>query len=321
VPVRGLNLLQGLDSMQAKTRFIGAVDIGGTKIAAGVVRDDGTVMHRSECPTDPERGFSDAMKRVCQMLHQSVDATGHIDGIGIACPGPLDPSTGIIGDVGTLPGWEGANLVEELAAEFGFEAVVENDADAAALAEYAWGAARGARNFIFVTVSTGIGGGIVLNGQLYRGVSGAHPELGHQVIDREGPLCYCKAHGCWESLASGTAMSAWMRETSHESRSLSATAICKLAGDGDELALQAVKREGYYLGLGLANLVTLFAPEVIVLGGGVMKSSALFLEDAHAVVRELCTQVPADKTKIVLSSLQSEVGLLGAAQSWLSRHN
>lgn len=301
-------------------RLIGAVDIGGTKIAAGAVREDGTLVHRSECSTDPSRGFPHAMQRIHEILHRAVDACGAFDGIGVACPGPLDPFSGIIGDVGTLPGWAGGNLVRQLEEDFGATVAVENDADAAALAEYNWGAAHGAGKFIFITVSTGIGGGIVLDGQIYRGVAGAHPELGHQVIDSLGPQCYCGAHGCWESLASGTAMSAWMREQAPECSSITAAEICELATQGQELALQAVRREGRYLGLGLANLVTLFAPDMIALGGGVMKSSTLFLDDALNVVRELCTQVPAEKTRIVLSSLGSEAGLLGAAQAWLCRN-
>lgn len=302
-------------------RLIGAVDIGGTKIAVGAVREDGTVIHRSECPTDPSKGFSHAMQRIHQMLHEAANTCGAFEGIGIACPGPLDPLSGIIGDVGTLPGWAGGNLVRELQEDFGVTVAVENDADAAALAEYRWGAAQGAGNFIFITVSTGIGGGIVLGGQIYRGVDGAHPELGHQIIDSLGPQCYCGAHGCWESLASGTAMSAWMSEQTSAFSSIPAAEICALATQGNELALQAVRREGRYLGLGLANLVTLFTPDMIALGGGVMKSNALFLDDARNVVRELCTQVPMEKTRIVLSSLGSEAGLLGAARAWFSRHS
>jgi glucokinase len=301
-------------------RLIGAVDIGGTKIAVGAVRDDGTVVYRSECPTAPELGFADAMERVRRMLRGAVAAAGALDGIGIACPSPLDPFTGVIGDVGTLPRWQGGNLALELETEFGVAVAVENDADAAVMAEAIWGAGRGASNVIYITVSTGIGGGLILGGQLYRGAGGSHPELGHQVIDPSGPLCYCTACGCWESLASGTAMSAWMCERSPQSGSISAAAICELAMQGDELASRAVKREGHYLGLGLANLVTLFAPDVIALGGGVMKSSSLFLDDAVKVVRGLCTQVPAEKTRITVSSLGTETGLLGAAQAWLCRY-
>lgn len=301
-------------------RLVGAVDIGGTKIAVGAVRDDGTVAHRSECPTDPELGFADAMERVRRMLHGAVAAAGALDGIGIACPSPLDPFTGVIGDVGTLPRWQGGNLAQELEPEFGVAVAVENDADAAVLAEAIWGAGREVSSVIYITVSTGIGGGLILGGQLYRGAGGSHPELGHQVIDPSGPLCYCTARGCWESLASGTAMAAWMFENSCGSEAMSAAAICERARLGDQLPLRAVKREGYYLGLGLANLVTLFAPDIIALGGGVMKSGSLFLDDAVRTVHTLCTQVPVEKTRITLSSLGDETGLLGAAQAWLSRH-
>jgi glucokinase len=296
--------------------MIGAVDIGGTKIAVGAVRDDGTIAYRSECATEPQRGFQDAIARIRKMLREAAGVCGPFEGIGIACPGPLDPFTGVIGDVGTLTEWKGFNLIEPLANEFGVTVAVENDADAAALAEYAWGSGRGSENFMYVTVSTGIGCGIILGGKLYRGVAGSHPEVGHQVIDSSGPHCYCNAHGCWESLASGTAMSAWMGEKAPELGHMTAAAICALAAQGDELAQQAMRREAYYLGLGLANLATLFVPEVIALGGGVMKSSSLFLHDALTIVRELCTQVPVEAIRIVLSSLGSDAGLLGAAESW-----
>lgn len=300
-------------------KTIGAVDIGGTKIAIGGITEDGAIAHRFECMTEPARGFHDAMRRIKERLRSVAAICGSLDGIGVACPGPLDPFTGIIGDVGTLPGWEGGNLVGELESAFGVSVVVENDADAAALAEANWGTARGNQNFIYVTVSTGIGGGIILAGDLYRGAGGSHPELGHQVIDASGPLCYCMARGCWESLASGSAMSAWVQEQKPDAPLPTASAVCELARQGDELAQRAVKREGYYLGLGLANLVTLFTPDTIALGGGLMKSSSLFLDDAIEVVHKVCTQVPVEKTQIRLASLGSDSGLLGAAQAWLCR--
>lgn len=301
-------------------RQIGAIDIGGTKIAAGIVRDDGTILHRSECPTDAARGFRDAVDRMQQMLKEAIDRCGRIDGIGIGCPGPLDPFTGVIGEVGTLPGWEGAPLTDTIGTLFGLSAVVENDADAAAMAEYAWGATSTSGTLIYVTISTGIGGGIVQNGRLYRGVRGAHPELGHQAIDPSGPLCYCTISGCWESLASGLAMSAYFADTYPERSALTAAQICTLARQGDPMAVRAVKREAHYLGTGLANLVTLFAPDVICLGGGVMRSSDLFLDEIQTQVRRLCTQVPVDYTTITLSSLGTDTALLGAAQSWLLRN-
>lgn len=244
-------------------RQVGAVDIGGTKIAVGIVRDDGTLLHHLESPTNPERGFLHAIDRIESMLRQLVERCGPIVGIGIGCPGPLDPFSGVIGNVGTLPGWENGQLSEEIAARFGVSVAVENDADAAALAEYAWGAHRPSGTLIYVTVSTGIGGGIVHAGQLYRGVNGSHPELGHQAIDPSGPLCYCGICGCWESLASGTAMSAWFQQRAPHGEPLTAAQICERARHGDLRAAEAVRQTSQYLGLGLANLVTLFAPQCI----------------------------------------------------------
>lgn len=300
--------------------MIGSVDIGGSKIAVGGVKEDGTIVFRRECPTEPLKGFEDSVRRIKQLLRAVTENCGTLDGIGIACPGPLDPSTGIIGEVGTLPGWQGGNLIKAFEADCKVSVAVENDADAAALAEVAWGNAAGCRSFIYVTISTGIGGGIVFNGELYRGAGNSHPEVGHQILDRSGPQCYCGSRGCWEILASGTAMSAWMHEHDPDAPPLTAERICDLARQGNEPAQRAVKREAYYLGLGLANLVTMFTPDVIALGGGVMKSGSLFLKDAVKVVQKLCTQVPSDKTRICIASLGSDAGLLGAAQSWLQRY-
>jgi hypothetical protein len=183
-------------------KTIGSVDIGGTKLAVGAVREDGRIVKQCECPTEPEKGFQQAMKRVATMLRALTDSGVELAGIGVGCPGPLDPFSGEIGDVGTLPGWQGGNLVDELQSEFGLPVAVENDADAAALGEARWGSDASSGNFMYVTISTGIGGGMILDGRLYRGVDGAHPEIGHQVLDASGPQCYCGARGCWEILAS-----------------------------------------------------------------------------------------------------------------------
>src|SRR6266700_4017402 len=165
-------------------RTIGAVDIGGTKIAAGIVNGDGKVLASDECPTEQERGFADGVDRIATMLRKcAAHANAKIGGIGIGSTGPVYPRTGEIGDVEFLKSWRGANLVEALEASFGVRAALENDADAATLGEASWGAGRGKAQVVFVTVGTGIGVGMVLNGELYRGVDKAHPEIGHQVID------------------------------------------------------------------------------------------------------------------------------------------
>jgi glucokinase len=301
-------------------KIIGAVDIGGTKIAVGAVREDGRIVKQCECPTEPEKGFQQAVKRVATMLRDLSDSGVELAGIGVGCPGPLNPFSGVIGDVGTLPGWQGGNLVDELQSEFGLPVAVENDADAAALGEARWGSGASSGNFIYVTIGTGIGGGMLLDGRLYRGVDGAHPEIGHQVLDASGPRCYCGARGCWEILASGPAMVSWMCDRQPDKQFANASDVCEDARRGDPLALRCMQREGYYIGLGLANLITVFVPHKIALGGGVMKSSSLFMNTARTVIREICTQVPSERTQIALASLGPDVGLLGAARAWLLRY-
>src|SRR5512137_580493 len=192
--------------------MISAIDIGGTKIAVGQVNESGKILSRLEVPTEAEQGFPYAMERIQTMLRTNAQSTGNkISGIGIACTGPVDPFNGEIGNVDFLPGWQGRNPARELALAFGVQVALENDADAAALGEAGWGAGKSKRHLLYVTVGTGIGVGIVLDGKLYRGVDQSHPEIGHHVIDPSGPPCGCGARGCWESLAAGPAMVAWLK--------------------------------------------------------------------------------------------------------------
>jgi glucokinase len=300
--------------------MIGAVDIGGTKIAAGIVDDHGKVLSRMEAPTDPNR-YSDSIELIAHMLRKTSQRAGAaITGIGIGSTGPVDPMRGEFGDVDFLPGWRGKSPVKDLAQIFSVQVALENDGDAAALAEAGWGAGQNRSRLIYVTVGTGIGGGIILAGQLYRGVDGAHPEVGHHVLDPAGPKCSCGFRGCWESLAAGPAMVAWLERSAPANyphrEGITAKRICELAQQGDQVALQAVQHETFYLGLGLANLINLFAPDAIVLSGSIMKSADLFLEGIHALIRGGCRFVPAEKTKLMLASLGDDTNLIGAARVW-----
>ncbi|MBZ5594000.1 MAG: ROK family protein [Acidobacteriia bacterium] len=303
---------------------VGAIDIGGTKIAVGVVDESGRVLARRECPTDASRGYEDALARMCAMLRDAVQrGKQSIDGIGIGSTGPVDPFTGVIGKLDFLPGWEGSPLVDDLAREFGLAVAMENDGDAAALGEAGWGAGRDKANLAYVTVGTGIGVGIIADGKLYRGAGGAHPEIGHHVIDCTGPLCSCGAHGCWESLATGPAMAQWLSSNAPPDYphldGLTGKRICELARQGDAPARRAVEREARYLGIGVANLVTLFIPDTIVLGGSVMHSADLFLDTIRDTVRRHCGYVPFEKTVVALASLGPDANLIGAARVWHHR--
>jgi glucokinase len=303
---------------------IGAVDIGGTKIAVGIVDHNGKVLSKLESPTDATGGYAKGLARIIDMLRRtSKDASTEISGIGIGSTGVVYPGSGAFGDVDLLPGWQGNNPVHDLAREFNVTVALENDADASALGEAGWGAGKLKSRLIYVTVGTGIGGGIILDGQLYRGADMAHPEISHHVIDPSGPNCSCGYRGCWESLATGPAMAAWFNANSEGDRrsaeNLSAAQICQLAQRGDESAGRAVGREAYYLGLGLANLINLFVPDVIVLGGSVMKSAALFLDGIRKVIRQGCRFVPYEKTELALASLGEDANLIGAARVWHHR--
>lgn len=305
--------------------MVGAVDIGGTKIAVGMVDDFGKLLSRLECPTDAHLGYAVGLERItCMLLESARDANVDISGIGIGSTGIVYPVSGMFGDVDFLPGWKGFNPVEDLSRAFQVKAALENDADASALGEASWGAGKGKSRLIYVTIGTGIGGGIILDGQIYRGADMSHPEIGHHVIETSGPLCSCGFHGCWESLATGPALAAWFKVHTTKDQGypakVTAKQICELAQQGDEFALQAVEHEAYYLGLGLANLINLFVPEMIVLGGSVMKSAALFLDGIRKVIRQGCRFVPFERTELALASLGENANLIGAARVWHHRY-
>lgn len=304
--------------------MIGAVDIGGTKVAVGIVDENGQVLAKRESPTGADQDYASGLERVVAMVKETARHAGaEISGIGIGSTGPVNPFSGEYGDVDFLPAWKGKNLVRDLQQAFGVRAAIENDGDAAALGEAGWGAGKNKLRLIYITVGTGIGGGIILGGQLYRGVDGAHPEVGHQVIDPSGPECSCGYHGCWEALAAGPAMVAWMQSQAPQDyphrKGLTAEKICQLSQQGDKLARRAVEREAEYLGLGIANLINLFTPDAIVLGGSVMKSAVLLLDGIRKVISRGCRFVPFEKTELALASLGEDANLIGAAMVWHHR--
>ena len=314
--------LQGSNQRGTKQgeRMIAGIDVGGTKIAVGLIDETGKVRVRTDTPIHVERGPQVALRGIMEILRAQEQQTGLvIEGIGIGCTGPVDPLTGELGDVNTLPGWQAWNPVSELSAELKVTVAMENDADAAALGEARWGSGKGKRSLVCITVGTGIGAGVILNGELYRGVQGSHPEIGHHIVDPAGPYCTCGAYGCWESLACGPAMEQWYAEQDGVSVGQTAKEICALARAGDRTALLAVRRGSKYLGMGIANVVTMFMPEAIVLGGSMMQSADLLLDDLQAIVTANCRIVPYQLCKIAVASLGPDVGLIGAAQVWHHR--
>lgn len=296
--------------------MVGAIDIGGTKIAIGLVTRAGRVAGAVQFPTQPGQPYVESLDHIEHALRDlmAVHAVG-LAGLGIGMTGRLN-ADGVLTPNAFLPLWSGRSPARDLASRFGVPAAIENDADAAALAEHRWGVGSGVERLVFVTVSTGIGGGIVLGGRLYRGVGGAHPEIGHHVIDPIGPACFCGARGCWEVMASGTALASWVRQLgggqNGEELGWDARQVCDQAERGHPVAQAAVAQVGRYLGIGIANLMTLFAPDCIVLGGGLMQRWDLFRGEVMGVVQQPGRLVPWQAIHLIRSQL-THPGLAGAA--------
>lgn len=295
--------------------MIGAVDIGGTKIAIGLVERTGRLIDSVSLPTRPEQPYTSALNDVKAALQKLLSMhSGALEGIGIGTTGRLTAEK-VMEPNQFLPDWSNRSPAADLAGAFQVHSAIENDADAAVLAEHLWGACAGSARMVYITISTGIGGGIILNGKLYRGVDGCHPEIGHHVIDPSGPACFCGANGCWERMASGTALADWARAHGGEPQ-WDARMICDLAEQGNPLAKAAVAHAAKYLGMGLANIITLFAPDSVVLGGGLMQRWNLFRGDVETAIARQCGLVPWNKVKIGVSTLQ-HAGLAGAAATWV----
>ena len=297
--------------------LIGAVDIGGTKIAVGLVSPQGQVIAVRAFPSRPEQAYQSVMAEIGGFLEDMLSGLdGSLVGIGIGSTGQVDPLTGVVLNNSFLTLWSGQNPVGWLAEHFGVTAALENDADAAALAEWGLGNGRDARRMIYVTVSTGIGAGMIFDGQVYRGVNGVHPEVGHHTIDPSGPACFCGNCGCWEVLASGQSLARRMQGLKPGFNG-DAIQVCDLAESGDPVAQFVVSSHAEALGIGLANLIILYAPDIIVLGGGLMRRADLFLPQAQRTIMERCHLVSPENTRLVLSAFGPDTALVGAAQVWV----
>ncbi|MBW3623384.1 MAG: ROK family protein [Armatimonadetes bacterium] len=307
----------------------GALDIGGTKLAVGVTDAEGRVRGQSRAPTDTSLGPEAVCDRLLAMLreaHDEADAEIPLAGVGVGCGGPLDRATGRIITVPNMPGWDGFPLRAYLEERLGLPVALDNDANAAALGEALYGAGRGSSHVCYFTVSTGIGGGIVVNGSLYRGATELAGEFGHQVILPDGPRCPCGKNGCLEALASGTSIARRARERlaagacssvrmAGDSRFTSVTAarLADAARDGDPFALDLWEETGFYLGLGIVNVIHLLNPNVVVIGGGVASAGDLLFRPVRRTVRARGMAPLVDACRIVPAALGQDVGIVGAA--------
>lgn len=289
------------------------VDLGGTKILTGLIRETGEIVRTVERETRAERGVESV---ISAMISSIVEVKGDvpvtdISGIGIGAPGPLDSKRGLVLSPPNLPGWTRVPLRQHIGNHFGVPAFLENDANAAALAEFKFGAGQGAQNMIYVTVSTGIGAGLILNGKLYGGAGGYAGEVGHIVVKADGPHCICGNRGCLESLSSGTAIAARAEEVF--GRPCTAKEVAELAIAGDSEATALLDEAFYYLGQGFVSLVNLFNPSKIVVGGGVSQIGDMLFDKVRQVVKQHAFSAPGRMVEIVPARLGAQSGMIGGA--------
>lgn len=338
-----------------------AIDLGGTQMRTAVLRGP-ELLSRVALLTGENTAPVHIIPRLYDAVQQALDEAhvtlAQIAGIGIGAPGPLDSRTGMVFAPPNLPGWNRVPLRsifekhflaagKGLAASKSLRIFVENDANAAALGEYMFGAGRGCRNLVYLTISTGIGGGVIVDGKIMGGASGTAGELGHMTIDSHGERCTCGNSGCLEYLASGTAIARHANEaiaseegadlltfarallqhdsapdhaapqTPHDSTEpehihISARTLSQAAQAGIPLARAIITNAAEAIGVGLVNIIHIFNPEVIILGGGVTQMGPMLMEPALRIVQERTMKVPRDAVRIVLAELGPDAGLVGA---------
>lgn len=302
-----------------------ALDFGGTKLAAAAFEPRGHAFLARATAPSPAVKSAEADRENILRLAKEVLKGAKPTAIGVSFGGPVHWEKGVVVCSHHVPGWEGFPLATWLSERFGVPVAVENDANAAALGEWRFGAGRGAKSFLYVTVSTGIGGGIVIEGTLYRGADSLAGEIGHMIIDPFGPRCTCGRNGCLEALASGPAIARKAREllatcpekakilwdlVQGDLKRLSAREVALAAERGDHLAQEILREAGEALGFGLAQAITLLNPERVVLGGGVMKAGDFLLNSVRATAQRYV--LPGARVEIVLAELGDDAPLWGA---------
>ena len=310
------------------------VDLGGTNIKAGVVNEDGRVLVEGSVPTLAMEGPEAVMSRIAGIVGSlRGKAPGSLLGVGVGSPGPLDPADGRIYTMPNLPGWENFPFTRKLEEKVRMPVVLENDANCAALAEYWRGAGKDSHTMILLTLGTGIGGGIVQDGKLVNGNHVTAGEVGHLVINFDGPKCSCGNHGCLEAYcgAGGIVRRCWelldkpgtvsvLRDAMGEDRGkLDPAMISKAAIEGDGVALSVLRETGRLLGVGIASLTNLLAPDVVILGGGVAAAGEVLFQAAREEVKRRAMPPGNNLVRIVPAAMGNSAGIVGAA-GLLLRH-
>ena len=323
--------------MTVREQFIVGVDLGGTNIAAGAMPTDGTrEIAMRMAPTNGKEGSAAVVERIVRMIEDVIEQTraetgaerSDFLGVGIGSPGPLDRGRGVVIVTPNL-GWRDFPLRDEIGSRVNLPASLDNDANCATLGEFWCGAAKGGRNVVGMTIGTGIGGGLILDGKLYHGSSDAAGEIGHTTIDSTGRRCKCGNYGCLEAYASGPAIAERAREAldvdgdsillglvDGELSKITSLLVFEASKRGDPVALEVVRDTAHFLGVGIANLINIFNPDIFVIAGGVTQAGDLLFDPMRAEVRRRAFKSSVDACKIVPGALPLSAGVVGAVATF-----
>lgn len=307
------------------------IDVGGTNVKIALVDDNGKIIYSNSVPTYAKMGYEYTVNNIKQairdLMKETNTTTSDIEGIGFDFPGQVDCKTGVVKLAPNIPGWVNVPIAQMIEDEFHIPTRIDNDVRCAALGELKFGAGKGCENFICITVGTGIGSGIVINGKVVRGATNAAGELGHIKLQMNGgPICGCGDTGCLEAFASGPAIVAMAQEyikggkstkfremAAAEGGEITPYMVAKAAEEGDPVAKRIFEIVGEYIGIGLTSVINLLNPEKVIIGGGVAESGELLLGPIRKTIKERAMVVAGNAVEIVPAQLGNSAGVIGAS--------
>lgn len=314
----------------ADNRVYAGIDIGGTSIKFGLFDSNGKVLYREQRPSLVEKGATPLMHLIGnigeRLLYFAADEELNVEYLGVGSPGAIDFSRGVVsGPSPNIPGWEGMEIGPTLSERLNIQVYVDNDANAMALAEGRFGAAAGSDSVVCVTVGTGIGGGLIIRGKIWRGAHSSGAEIGHMSIDFDGPKCACGQRGCIEAFCSSRAMLQRARNRLKDGltpafndvlegdlKNLTIKKIFAAVGKDDNVAREVIDETGRFLGVGLAGVVNLLNPETIVIGGGIAEGGGGFIDAVTKEIKQRAFSSAVEKLRVVRATLGNNAGFIGA---------
>ncbi len=316
--------------MSDNMQFVVGVDLGGTNVRASVVDSTGKILSEARMDSKAMEGLDATLGQLVKTVRQAVASSpvgfDSIKGVGIGIPGTIRNATGVVDWNPNFKGWDGVQVRKPLFDELGVSIQMGNDANVAALGEYTFGAGQGSKIMVMLTLGTGIGSGLIIDGKSFTGVTDCAPELGHHIIDVNGPQCGCGKFGCLESLTQRDAIcqraqkkahmgraTSLLEKSNHDLRYITPRMIAEAAAEGDEVSIETLAETGYYLGIGVSNIINIINPDKLVIGGGISAAGDLLFAPMRRTVEVNAIYGPLTACEIVPAMLGDDAGVLGGA--------